>query len=125
METRSSAGGRTHTGSHRPPHRPRLAIRELPYEDTPLGRLYDRAALERRRAQPPAVAARYATAGSPVRPEPAALVERTTPVVINETATLLDERGQPVAVFQAGRAYLVSEEVARLLVDGGHAQQIG
>ncbi len=46
-------------------------------------------------------------------------------MVINETATLLDERGQPVSIFQAGRAYLVSEEVARLLVNGGHAQQIG
>jgi hypothetical protein len=46
-------------------------------------------------------------------------------LVVEETATLLDQRGQPVSVFQAGRPYLVSEAVARLLVDGWYGWRIG
>jgi len=100
-------------------HVARLAGRgELAYQETPLGRLYDRADLERRRARPP-------RRGRPPTgrraPEPVDPTRDGTLVFLEETATVLDECGRPASVFEAGHIYPVSTEVARLLVERGVA----
>jgi hypothetical protein len=82
-------------------HVARRATRgELVYEETPLGRLYDRAALERRRVQPPR------RGRPPTRrpaPEPAGpKQEDTFIIVMEEKETLVDERGQPGSVLARG-----------------------